>query len=78
MFDVEVPAGILAIMLVLTLQGCGHKGPLMLPPAKVPAPPAAASAAPASPAAASSVPASQPSPAAQQSDTSSPQPAKQP
>lgn len=28
------PAGIM-LLLALLLQGCGHKGPLVLPPAKV-------------------------------------------
>ena len=32
MFDVNIPAGLPAIIAVLALQGCGHKGPLVLPP----------------------------------------------
>lgn len=32
MFDVNIPAGLPVIIAVLALQGCGHKGPLVLPP----------------------------------------------
>lgn len=73
MFDVYLPAGILAITLVLALQGCGHKGPLMLPTAPVPASPAPVTLVPAS-----SVPATQPSPAGQKAGTPAAQPAGQP
>lgn len=36
MFDVNIPAGLTVILAVLALQGCGHKGPLVLPASQVP------------------------------------------
>lgn len=74
MFDSNIPAKLMAVIAILMLQGCGHKGPLMLPASKVPA-----SQVPASQAAASQVPAtSQPVPDAQNPGTPTAQPAKQP
>lgn len=36
MFDINIPAGLPVIIAVLALQGCGHKGPLVLPASQVP------------------------------------------
>jgi predicted small lipoprotein YifL len=36
MFDINLPAGLPVIIAVLALQGCGHKGPLVLPASRVP------------------------------------------
>ncbi len=71
MLDVDIRAGLAVIIAVLLLQGCGHKGPLMLPPSRAPAPQVQP--------AQIQVPAtSQPAPDAQHPDTSSAQPAQQP
>ena len=69
MFDSNIPAKLMAVIAILMLQGCGHKGPLVLPVSKVPAPQAAASQVPAT---------SQPVPDAQNPGTPAAQPNKQP